>query len=57
MNYLALLQAYMTPTVSWTASMIMRMSTIAPFEGDWSYNFPSVVFPSPITVDGEFTIT
>jgi hypothetical protein len=51
------MKAYMTPTVSWTASMIMGMSTIAPFEGDWSYNFPSVVFPSPVTVAGEFTIT
>ena len=43
--------------MSWTASMIMGMSTTHEFDGDFNFNFPTVTFPGPVTVDGEFTIT
>lgn len=49
--------AYMSPTVSWSANLVMGLSSTGPFSGSWDYSFPTLAFPGPVTVPGEFTIS
>lgn len=51
------MSAFMTPTVSWTGSLIMGLETTDAWSGEWTHNFDTVQFNTPISVPGEFTIT
>ncbi|EED16609.1 hypothetical protein TSTA_016840 [Talaromyces stipitatus ATCC 10500] len=49
--------AYMTPTMSWTADLVMSLDTTGAWSNEWDYTFSTLNFNNPITVPGEFTIT
>lgn len=53
----AIESAYMTPTLSWKADIVMGLDTTDAWSGEWDYSFPTLNFDDPITVPGEFTIT
>ncbi|RAO71303.1 uncharacterized protein BHQ10_007315 [Talaromyces amestolkiae] len=53
----AIESAYMTPTLSWEANIVMGLDTTDAWSGEWDYAFPTLNFDDPITVPGEFTIT
>ncbi|PCG98545.1 Hypothetical protein PENO1_057580 [Penicillium occitanis (nom. inval.)] len=53
----AIESAYMSPTLSWKADIVMGLDTTDAWSGEWDYAFPTLNFDDPITVPGEFTIT
>ncbi|KAJ5623654.1 hypothetical protein N7490_012259 [Penicillium lividum] len=51
------MSAFMTPSMSWTANLVMGLQTTDAWSGEWTYNFDTINFDKPISVPGEFTIT
>ncbi|KAJ5949121.1 hypothetical protein N7454_000705 [Penicillium verhagenii] len=51
------MSAFMTPSMSWTANLVMGLETTDAWSGEWTHNFDTINFDKSISVPGEFTIT